>query len=57
VLVVGAATAGSATAEAVRRKGCVGEPTLVGDEAHPPDDRPPLSEQVLAGACASRCGW
>jgi NADPH-dependent 2,4-dienoyl-CoA reductase/sulfur reductase-like enzyme len=50
VLVVGASAAGLATAEALRRKGHTGGITLLGDEAHPPYDRPPLSKQVLAGA-------
>ncbi|HWO64080.1 MAG TPA: FAD-dependent oxidoreductase [Umezawaea sp.] len=49
VLVVGASAAGLATAEALRRKGYRGTLTLVGDEVHPPYDRPPLSKQVLAG--------
>ncbi|KOX20530.1 pyridine nucleotide-disulfide oxidoreductase [Saccharothrix sp. NRRL B-16348] len=39
-----------ATAEALRRKGFTGGLTLLGDEAHPPYDRPPLSKQVLSGA-------
>ncbi|WP_053719765.1 NAD(P)/FAD-dependent oxidoreductase [Saccharothrix sp. NRRL B-16348] len=50
VLVVGASAAGLATAEALRRKGFTGGLTLLGDEAHPPYDRPPLSKQVLSGA-------
>ncbi|MDQ2585055.1 NAD(P)/FAD-dependent oxidoreductase [Saccharothrix yanglingensis] len=49
VLVVGASAAGLATAEALRRKGHTGGLTLLGDEPHPPYDRPPLSKQVLAG--------
>ncbi|MFD9741412.1 NAD(P)/FAD-dependent oxidoreductase [Umezawaea sp. NPDC059074] len=49
VLVVGASAAGLATAEALRRKGYGGELTLLGEEVHPPYDRPPLSKQVLAG--------
>ncbi|WNV86021.1 FAD-dependent oxidoreductase [Umezawaea sp. Da 62-37] len=49
VLVVGASAAGLATAEALRRKGYVGELTLLGDEPHVPYDRPPLSKQVLGG--------
>ncbi|MFJ6671407.1 NAD(P)/FAD-dependent oxidoreductase [Actinosynnema sp. NPDC091369] len=49
VLVVGASAAGLATAEALRRKGFTGGLTLLGDEGHPPYDRPPLSKQVLAG--------
>ncbi|XVS67386.1 NAD(P)/FAD-dependent oxidoreductase [Actinosynnema sp. CA-299493] len=50
VLVVGASAAGLATAEALRRKGFTGGLTLLGDEEHPPYDRPPLSKQVLSGA-------
>ncbi|MGM1061686.1 NAD(P)/FAD-dependent oxidoreductase [Saccharothrix sp. Mg75] len=49
VLVVGASAAGLSTAEALRRKGYTGGITLLGDEPHPPYDRPPLSKQVLAG--------
>ncbi|MEU4442392.1 FAD-dependent oxidoreductase [Actinosynnema sp. NPDC050801] len=49
VLVVGASAAGLATVEALRRKGFTGGLTLLGDEVHPPYDRPPLSKQVLAG--------
>jgi NADPH-dependent 2,4-dienoyl-CoA reductase/sulfur reductase-like enzyme len=50
VLVVGAAASGLATVEALRRKGYAGEITVLGDEPHPPYDRPPLSKQVLNGA-------
>ena len=49
-LVVGASAAGLATVEALRRKGYTGTITLLGDEPHPPYDRPPLSKQVLSGA-------
>lgn len=49
IVVVGASVAGLAAAEALRREGYQGELTLVGDEPHPPYDRPPLSKQVLAG--------
>ncbi|WP_016697033.1 NAD(P)/FAD-dependent oxidoreductase, partial [Actinoalloteichus spitiensis] len=52
VLVVGASAAGLATVEALRRRGYTGGVTLLGAEAHPPYDRPPLSKQVLAGAWA-----
>ncbi|MGP3948824.1 NAD(P)/FAD-dependent oxidoreductase [Streptomyces sp. 7N604] len=50
VLVVGASAAGLATAESLRKQGFAGSIQLVGDEAHPPYDRPPLSKQVLSGA-------
>lgn len=48
-LVVGASQAGLNAARALRRLGFDGDLTVVGDEPHPPYDRPPLSKQVLAG--------
>jgi NADPH-dependent 2,4-dienoyl-CoA reductase/sulfur reductase-like enzyme len=50
VVVAGASAAGLATVEALRRKGFDGELILLGAEANPPYDRPPLSKQVLSGA-------
>ncbi|GAB7064881.1 FAD-dependent oxidoreductase [Streptomyces mexicanus] len=50
IAVVGAAAAGLAAAEGLRRLGWDGEITLVGDEPRLPYDRPPLSKQVLSGA-------
>ena len=52
VVVVGASLAGLRAVEALRRRGHEGSITLIGDEAHPPYDRPPLSKQVLCGAWA-----
>ncbi|MFE6026160.1 NAD(P)/FAD-dependent oxidoreductase [Streptomyces niveus] len=49
IVVVGASAAGLAAAETLRREGYDGTLTLVGDEPHPPYDRPPLSKQVLSG--------
>ena len=49
VVVVGAGLAGWRLCEELRRLGFVGRLTLVGDETHPPYDRPPLSKQVAAG--------
>ncbi|GIH62753.1 NAD(P)/FAD-dependent oxidoreductase [Microbispora siamensis] len=49
VLIVGASAGGLITAEALRRAGYRGALTLVGDEPHPPYDRPPLSKQILTG--------
>ncbi|MEU3615339.1 FAD-dependent oxidoreductase [Streptomyces sp. NPDC006872] len=50
VLVVGASASGLTTVETLRRKGYEGRITVLGDEPHPPYDRPPLSKQVLSGA-------
>ena len=49
VVIVGASAAGLTAAETLRRRGYGGRLTLIGDEPHPPYDRPPLSKQVLAG--------
>lgn len=49
VVVVGASLAGLRGAEGLRRGGYDGPLTIVGDEAHAPYDRPPLSKHVLAG--------
>ncbi|MFI6693633.1 NAD(P)/FAD-dependent oxidoreductase [Streptomyces sp. NPDC050433] len=49
IVVVGVSAAGLAAAETLRREGYNGTLTLVGDEPHPPYDRPPLSKQVLSG--------
>lgn len=48
-LVVGASLAGLRAVQALREGGFGGRVVLVGDERHPPYDRPPLSKQVLAG--------
>jgi NADPH-dependent 2,4-dienoyl-CoA reductase/sulfur reductase-like enzyme len=52
VVVVGAGLAGWRLCEALRREGFLGEISLLGDEAHAPYDRPPLSKQVLSGKWA-----
>lgn len=49
VVIVGASAGGLATAEALRRQGFSGTLTVIGDEPHPPYDRPPLSKQFLSG--------
>ena len=46
---VGASLAGLRAAEAMRAEGYDGRLTIVGDELHPPYDRPPLSKELLAG--------
>jgi NADPH-dependent 2,4-dienoyl-CoA reductase/sulfur reductase-like enzyme len=46
---VGAGLAGWRFSEALRRQGFDGKLTLIGEEHHPPYDRPPLSKNVLVG--------
>ena len=48
-VIVGAGMAGVQTAVALREQGWCGAVTLLGDEPHPPYDRPPLSKAVLLG--------
>jgi NADPH-dependent 2,4-dienoyl-CoA reductase/sulfur reductase-like enzyme/nitrite reductase/ring-hydroxylating ferredoxin subunit len=49
VVIIGAGAAGAAAAERLRRLGCTGSITLIGDEAPGPVDRPNLSKDYLAG--------
>ncbi len=49
VVIVGAGQAGAAAAAKLRALGHAGPLTLVGDEAHPPYQRPPLSKAYLMG--------
>ncbi len=50
VVVVGASLAGLRAAAELRVAGHEGSITVIGDEAHAPYDRPPLSKAVLSGA-------
>jgi 3-phenylpropionate/trans-cinnamate dioxygenase ferredoxin reductase component len=47
VVIVGAGHAGGMAAIALRQAGFAGSITLVGEEPHPPYERPPLSKAVL----------
>jgi NADPH-dependent 2,4-dienoyl-CoA reductase/sulfur reductase-like enzyme len=49
ILVVGASLAGMRAAEELRHLGHTGNVVIIGEETHPPYDRPPLSKQFLAG--------
>ena len=48
VLIVGAGHAGAQTAASLRQHGYEGPVGLIGDEAEPPYDRPPLSKDYLS---------
>lgn len=50
VLVVGAGLSGLRAAERLRSAGHTGPITVVGEETHPPYNRPPLSKELLRGA-------
>jgi 3-phenylpropionate/trans-cinnamate dioxygenase ferredoxin reductase subunit len=52
VVIVGASTAGRSAAVALRENGYAGEVLMVGEEPHPPYDRPQLSKQFLCGDAA-----
>ncbi|MGP4025876.1 NAD(P)/FAD-dependent oxidoreductase [Actinomadura sp. 3N407] len=48
IVVVGASLGGLRAAEQLRAAGHTGDLTVIGDEPHPPYNRPPLSKEVLA---------
>lgn len=50
VAVVGCSLAGLRAAEALRQNGYEGRLVMIGEEAHLPYDRPPLSKQFLSGS-------
>ncbi|MGI4876044.1 MAG: FAD-dependent oxidoreductase, partial [Janthinobacterium lividum] len=49
VLIVGAGQAGAQAAISLRQGGFTGSIALLGEEADPPYERPPLSKDYLAG--------
>jgi 3-phenylpropionate/trans-cinnamate dioxygenase ferredoxin reductase subunit len=49
IVVVGAGQAGAWTVDTLRREGFKGRIVLIGEEAHVPYERPPLSKGILAG--------
>jgi 3-phenylpropionate/trans-cinnamate dioxygenase ferredoxin reductase component len=52
IVIVGAGQAGGWAAQTLRKEGFAGRLVLIGDETHPPHERPPLSKAVLAGEAA-----
>ena len=50
IVIVGAGQAGGWAAQTLRTEGFTGRLVLIGDERHPPHERPPLSKAVLSGA-------
>jgi anthranilate 1,2-dioxygenase ferredoxin reductase component len=51
-VIIGAGPAGLRAAEVLRSRATASEITLIGDEPHPPYDRPPLSKAFIIGGLA-----
>lgn len=54
IVIIGAGQACGAAIIALRQSGFEGKITILGEEAHPPYERPPLSKSVLSGAADIR---
>ena len=57
IVIIGAGQAGGWAAQALRQQGYAGRIALLGDERHPPHERPPLSKAVLAGTAPGHSTW
>ncbi len=57
IVILGAGQAGGWAAQTLRNEGFTGRLVLIGDESHPPYERPPLSKAVLAGEAAPASTW
>ena len=57
IVIVGAGQAGGWAAQTLRKEGYDGRITLIGEEAYPPYERPPLSKAVLAGTAATESAY
>jgi len=55
IVIVGAGQAGALAAAELRRQGYAGRLVLIGEEAHAPYERPPLSKDVLLQPQTARC--
>ena len=49
IVIIGAGQAGAQAVQSLRSEGFTGPITMVGDEAYPPYQRPPLSKAYLLG--------
>jgi 3-phenylpropionate/trans-cinnamate dioxygenase ferredoxin reductase subunit len=49
IVIIGAGQAGAQAVQSLRSEGFTGSITMVGDEAFPPYQRPPLSKAYLLG--------
>src|SRR5262245_59608933 len=57
IVIIGAGQAGFWAARTLRTQGYDGRLVLVGNEPHPPYERPPLSKQILRGDAEPRSAW
>ena len=57
IVIIGAGQAGGWAAQTLRSEGFTGRLVLVGEEMHPPHERPPLSKAVLSGAALPATTW
>ena len=57
VVIVGSGQAGGRAAEALRLGGHAGPITMIGDESHPPYERPALSKEFLNDASLEQIAW
>lgn len=57
VVIIGAGQAGGRAAEALRLGGHTGPITIVGDEVHPPYERPSLSKEFLHEPDLAKIAW
>ena len=57
VVIVGAGQAGLQLASSLRENGFCGRICILGDEAHPPYQRPPLSKAFLSGTFSQELLW
>jgi len=57
IVIIGAGQAGAQVAQSLRQGGFEGPLRLIGEEPHPPYQRPPLSKKFLAGEVGAEGLW